>query len=106
MVSEEFVLNEQSAIESTNPKPKWLNIVLDINGILYHCMDKKATKRMLFVNSMHQRIYSSTAPTIVGLKAIFMWPSLLEFFTAISKFVARVIIWSSLKKSTIKEIVH
>jgi hypothetical protein len=51
-VLEEFVPNEQSAVVLTDPKPKWLNIVLDINGILCHCMEKKATIRMPFVNSV------------------------------------------------------
>jgi hypothetical protein len=46
---EKFVPNEQSSIVSTGP-PKWLNIVLDINGILCHCMEKKTTNRMSFVN--------------------------------------------------------
>ena len=53
LVSEQFVSNEQSTIVFTDPKPKWLNIVLDRNGILCHCIEKKATNRMLFVNSMH-----------------------------------------------------
>jgi hypothetical protein len=106
LVSEEFVPNEQSTVVSIDPKPKWLNIVLDINGILCHCMEKKATIRMLFVNSVQQRIHSSTVPTIVGPKAVFTRPSLHEFLTTISKFAARVIIWSSMKRSTVEEIVH
>ena len=48
----------------------------------------------------------STAPTIIKSKTVFTWPSLLEFLIAISKFAARVIIWSSMKKSTVEEIVH
>ena len=48
----EFVLNEQFAVFLIGPKWKWLNIVLDINGILCHCMEKKAMNRMPFVNSM------------------------------------------------------
>jgi hypothetical protein len=105
-VLEEFVSNEQSAVVSTDPKPKWLNIVLDINGILCHCLEKKTTNRMPFVNSVQQGIHLSTVPTIIGLKAVFMRPGLHEFLTAITKFVARVIIWSSMKKSTVEEIVH
>ena len=106
LVSENFVPNEQSTIVLTNPKPKWLNIILDINSILCYYMDKKATNMMSFVNSIHQRIHLSTAPTIVEPKAVFTQLGLLEFLTAISKFVARIIIWSSMKRSTIEEIVH
>jgi hypothetical protein len=105
LVSEEFVPNEQSSIVSTDPKPKWLNIVLDINGILCHCMEKKATNKMPFVNSVQQGIHLSTVPTIVGPKAVFTRPGLHEFLIAISKFTAKVIVWSSMKKSTIEEIV-
>ena len=105
-MSEEFVSNEQSAVVSTDPKPKWLNIVLDINGILCRCIKKKATNRMLFVNSVHQQIHSSTAPTIVGPKGVFTRLGLVDFFTTISKFATRVIIWSSMKRSTVEEIVH
>jgi hypothetical protein len=105
-VSEEFISNEQSAVVSTDPKPKWLNIVLDINGILCHYMEKKATNRMPFVNSVQQGTHSSTVPTFVGPKAVFTRPGLHEFLTAISKFAARVIIWSSMKRSTVEDIVH
>ena len=88
------------------PKRKWLKINLNINSILCHCMEKKATNMTPFVNSVQQRIHSSTVPTIVGSKAIFMRPGLHEFFTVISKFAARVIIWSSMKRSTTEKIVH
>ena len=106
LVSEEFVPNEQSAVVSTSPKRKWLNIALDINDILCHCMEKKATNRMPFVNSVQQWIHLSMVPTIIRLKAIFMRPSLHEFFTMISKFAVRVIIWSSMKRSTVQKFVH
>ena len=62
--------------------------------------------RMPFVNSVLQRIHVSTVPTIVGPKAVFTRPGLHEFFTMISKFAARAIIWSSMKRSTVEEIVH
>ena len=61
---------------------------------------------MPFVNSVHQWIHSSTAPTIVGPKGVFTRPSLVDFFTAISKFAARVIIWSSMKRSSVEETIH
>ena len=40
------------------------DIVLDINGILCHCMEKAATRKMLFVNDVKQGIHS---PTIQNL---------------------------------------
>ena len=106
LVSKEFVPNEQSTVVLTSPKWKCLSIVLNINSILCHRMVKKAMNRMPFVNSVLQRIHLSTVPTIVGPKAVFTRPGLHEFFTMISKFAARAIIWSSMKRSTVEEIVH
>ena len=84
----------------------WLNVVLNINRILYHCMEKKAATKMPFVNSMQQGIHSSMISTIIGLKAVFTRPGLHEFWYEISKFAAKLIIWSSIKRSIAKEIVH
>jgi hypothetical protein len=86
-------------------KVKWLNIVLDINGILCHCMEKAGTSRMPFVYDERQGIHSSTVPMIVEPKADFTRLGLLEFLTEISKFAARIFIWSSMKRSTIDKIV-
>ena len=94
-----------SSIVSTRPL-KWLNIILNINGILYHCMEKAATRGMLFVNDVKQGIHSPTVPTIVGPKAIFTHLGLHEFLSTISKFAARILIWSSMKRSTVEKIVQ
>jgi hypothetical protein len=103
-VSKEFVPKEKSLVVSTSP-PKWLNIILDINGILCHCMEKVATNRMPFVNDVRDGIHSLTVPTIIRPKAIFKRPSLLEFFTTISKFANYIFIWNSIKMSIIEEII-
>jgi hypothetical protein len=86
--------------------PKWLNIVLNINGILCHCMEKAATRGMLFVNDVKQGIHSPMVPTIVGPKAVFTHPGRHEFFTMISEFATRVLIWSSMKRSTVEKIIQ
>jgi hypothetical protein len=88
---------------STSP-PKCLNIILDINGILCNYMEKVTMNKMPFVKDVKDEIHSSTIPTIVGPKVVFTRPGLLEFFTAISDFAARVFIWSSMKRSTIEQI--
>jgi hypothetical protein len=69
-VSEEYVPEGVSPIVLTT-KAKWLNIVLDINRILCHYMEKAGTSKMPFVYDERQGIHSSTVPTIVGPKAIF-----------------------------------
>jgi hypothetical protein len=104
LVLEEYVPKSVSSIVLTSP-PKWLNIVLDINSILCHCMEKAATRGMLFVNDVKQGIHSPTVPTIVGPKAVFTCPGLHEFFTTISEFPARFLIWSSMKRSIVEKIV-
>jgi hypothetical protein len=104
LVSEEYVPKGVSPIVLTT-KAKWLNIVLDINGILCHCMEKAGMSRMPFVYDVKQEIHSSTVPTIVGPKVVFTRPGLFEFLIEISNFVACIIIWSSMKRSTIDKIV-
>ena len=105
LLSKEYVLESVSLVVLMT-KAKWLNIVLDINGILCHCMEKAGTSRMLFVYDVKQGIHSSTIFTIVGPKAIFTHPSLLKFLTKISKFAARIVIWSSMKRSAVQKIVE
>jgi hypothetical protein len=103
-VSEEYVPKGLSPVVLTT-KAKWLNIILDINGILCHCMEKAGASRMPFLYDVKQGIHSSMVPTIVGPKAVFMRPGLLEFLIEISKFAARIINWSSMKRSTVDKIV-
>jgi hypothetical protein len=105
LVLQEYVPKGMSSVVSTSP-PKWLNIVLDIKSILYHCMEKAATRGMLFMNDVKQGIHSPTIPTIIGPKAVFTRPGLHEFFTMISEFAACVLIWSSMKRSTMEKIVQ
>jgi hypothetical protein len=104
LLSEEYVPKGVSPVVLTT-KVKWLNIVLDINGILCHCMEKAGTSRMPFMYDERKGIHSSTVPTIVGPKAVFTRPGLFEFLTEISKFAARIFIWSSMKRSTVDKIV-
>ena len=73
--------------------------------ILYHCMEKAATRGMSFVNDVKQGIHSPTVATIVEPKAIFTCLGLHEFLTTISEFAAHVLIWSSMKRSTVEKIV-
>ena len=56
---------------------------------------------MAFVYDMKYGIHLSTIPMIVGPKVVFTHPGLLKFLTEISKFAARIFIWSSMKRSTI-----
>ena len=86
-------------------KAKWLNIVLDINRILCHYIEKVGTSKMPFVYDIEHGIHLSTIPMIVGPKAVYTHPGLLKFLTKISKFIARIVIWSPMKRSTVQKIV-
>jgi hypothetical protein len=58
------------------------------------------------VNDVKQGIHSPTVPTNVGPKAVFTRPSLHDFLTTISEFAARVLIWSSMKRSIVEKTVQ
>jgi hypothetical protein len=103
-VLEEYVPKGVSIVVLTIP-PKWLNIFLDINTILCHYMEKAMTNRMSFMNDVKQGTSLSTVSTIIGPKAVFTSAGLLELLTAINKFATRVFIWSSMKRSTVEEII-
>jgi hypothetical protein len=60
---------------------------------------------MPLVIDVNLRILSSTIATIVGPKGVLMHLGLFEFLTTTSKFAASVIICSSMKRSTVEEIV-
>ena len=105
MVSKEYVPKDLSLVVLTSP-PKWLNLVLDINGILCHCMEKVATNGMPYVNNVKGGIHSSMVLTIVGPKVVFMHPRLLEFFISFSNFIACVFIWSLMKRFIVRELVN
>ena len=104
LLLEEYISKGVSPVVLTT-KAKWLNIVLDINGILCHCMEKVGMSKMLFVYDVKYKIHSSTVPTIIGPKVVFIRPSLLKFLTKISKFTTRIFILSSMKRSIVHKIV-
>ena len=68
-------------------------------------MEKAAIRGMFPVNNVKQGIHSPMVLTIVGPKVVFMRPSLHEFLNTISEFDTRVLIWSSMKRSTMENIV-
>ena len=61
-------------------------------------------RRMLLINDMKLKVFSSTIPTIVKLKGVIMRLSLHDFLTAISNLIVHVVIWSLMKRSTVEEL--
>ena len=47
---------------------KWLNIVLDVNGVLGQCIPKLELGRVRRVHEMRDNIFIHETPTIVGGK--------------------------------------
>ena len=78
---------------------KWINIVLDLNGIFYVCEDWKSNglshKKLRYFLQPH----SATEPALVGSKAVWVRPNCSNFLTELGPF-AIVLVWSSMKKST------
>ena len=85
---------------------KWLNIVLDLNGVLCQCVERSSARRHERTLCEDQLIYSSRIPTLVGPKGVYCCPRVHEFLHFISGFAARVVVWSSMKKSTVELIAH
>ena len=70
------------------PPSKWLNIVLDLNGVLCHCVERSSACRHGRTLRQDQHVYSSRIPTLVGPKGVYYRPRVREFLHFISGFVA------------------
>ena len=79
---------------------KWLNVVLDLNGILCVCQNERLMPRKTtyVVNSM---LHSSSILHLVGQKAIYVCSSCGSFFREFGN-VADISIWSSMRVATVK----
>ena len=88
------------------PSSKWLNIVLDLNGVLCECVERSSASRHGQTFCEDQHVYSSQISTLVGSKGVYCRPCVCEFLRFISGFAARVVVWSSMKRSTVMLIAH
>jgi hypothetical protein len=50
-------------------------------------------------------LFSSSVPTIVGPKGVYTRPGLSEFLAAVKEVTACIVVWSSMKRSTIEGVV-
>ena len=78
---------------------KWLNIVLDVNGILGQCIPKFELGRVRRVHEMRDNIFSHETPTIVGGKAVYARLNLREFLRQLSNIAVRIVVWTSMVRS-------
>ena len=86
----------------SRPSSKWLNIVLDLNGVLYQCVEKFGASRHGQTFCEDQHVYSLWIPTLVGPKGMYCRPRVREFLCFISGFAAWVVVWGSMKRTTIE----
>ena len=78
---------------------KWLNIVLDVNGVLGQCILKFELGRVRRVHEMRDNIFSHETPTIVGGKAVYARQNLREFLRQLSNIAVRIVVWTSMVRS-------
>ena len=81
---------------------RWLNVILDLNGILCVCMEYKFLSKIVVWN-LESTPHSSSVPTRIGPKAVYIRPSCSTFMSALSCF-ADITVWSSMLELTIQKI--
>jgi hypothetical protein len=96
-----------ATVESTNVL-KWLNVVLNLNGVLCSCIQKLILYQKNGnprTNPLEFYVQSAGVSTILRPKGVFIRPSLRQFLLALSGF-ANITIWSSMMQSTTNEVVN
>jgi hypothetical protein len=81
---------------------KWLNVILDLNGIL--CVSKD--RRFMPENQVYNVVsnaHSSVLPAAIGIKAVFVRPHCHDFLRELT-LIANVSVWSSMVLTTTKAI--
>jgi hypothetical protein len=96
-----------ATIESANVQ-RWLNVILDLNGILCSCVQKSTVTRQgpqqkLFYTEGF--LHSATISTCVGPKAIYIRLGLANFIRKVTGF-ADITVWSSMMQSTTPQLVR
>ena len=79
---------------------RWLNVILDLNGILCVCLEQRHMAKDQVYNDISQP-HSSVLPTVVSPKAVYVRPHCLDFLRELS-LVAYVSVWSSMVTTTTK----
>ncbi|KAG0596240.1 hypothetical protein M758_UG236000 [Ceratodon purpureus] len=92
--------SEELSPVPTRPQSGWLNVVLDLNGIL--CSSTPNWPGKSFV-SHDLSIHSASKPAVVGPKLVCVRPNCADFLRRLSAF-ATITVWSSMKTSTTKMI--
>ena len=83
---------------------KWLNVVLDLNGILCVYEDWKSNKSTKQYNDSCAP-HSATVGAVVGMNAIYVRPNCLNFLEELGR-IASISVWSSMKMSNVEGVVN
>ena len=94
-------------VEKIFPSPsravsRWLNVVLDLNGILCVCEEYRYLPKIHLWNP-ESNPHSSFVPAKIGPKVVYVCPSCSRFLSALSDF-ADIIVWSSMREPTTRQI--
>lgn len=81
---------------------RWLNVILDLNGILCVCKDRRVVPKDQVYNLV-SNAHSSVLPAPIGPKAVFVRPHCLDFLRELTA-IAYVSVWSSMVLTTTKSI--
>ena len=80
---------------------RWLNVVLDLNGILCVCAGYRFLPKIALWKML--AFHSSFVPMKIGLKVVYVRSLCSKFLSERSDF-ADIIVWSSMHKSTTPKI--
>ena len=77
---------------------RWLNIILDLNGILCVCKERRYLPKEQLYNDLSQP-HSAVLPAVVGPKAVYVRPHCQPFLRELA-LIAYISVWSSMANST------
>ena len=80
---------------------RWLNVMLDLNGILCVCEYRFLSKIQTW--NPESNPHSSSVPAKIGPKAVYIHPLCSTFLRVVSDFTD-ITIWSSMHESTTRQI--
>ena len=87
---------------SSRAVSRWLNVVIDLNGILYVCTEYRFLPRIAAWN-LESAPHSFSVPMRIGPKAVYVRPSCFTFLSVLSGFID-ITVWSSMRKFTVQKI--
>ena len=83
---------------------KWLNVVMDLNGILSVCEDWKSNQSTKQFNKSFAA-HSTTIGAVVGMKVVYNRLNGLNFLEELGR-IASIRVWSPMKISNVKGVVN